>query len=60
MLLYNLLQSLLRKLSKQDALVTADVVVTTLLSMLNTSSGRVSGVQEDALMTAGALIEGEH
>jgi len=28
--------------------------------MLNTSSGRVSGVQEDALMTAGALIEGQH
>ena len=54
------MQSLLRKLTKQDALVTADVLVTTLLSMLNTSTGRVSGVQEDALMTAGALIEGEH
>lgn len=51
------LQSLLRKLTKQDALVTADILVTTLLSMLNTSTGRVSGVQEDALMTAGALIE---
>lgn len=60
MLLYNPVQSLLRKLTKQDALLIADVVVSTLLSMLNTTSGRVSGVQEDALMTAGALIEGEH
>lgn len=51
------LQCLLRKLTKQDALLIADAVMLTLLSMLNTSSGRVSGVQEDALMTAGALIE---
>lgn len=55
-----MLQSLLRKLSRQDALLLSDTVVSTLLIMLGTSSGRTGGVQEDALMTAGALIEGEH
>ena len=42
---------------KEDVLHISDVVMQTLLSMLNTASGQVGGVQEDAILTIGALVE---
>lgn len=41
----------------QDVLQISDIVMQTLLSMLSTTSGQVGGVQEDAILTIGALVE---
>ncbi|XP_070570539.1 importin subunit beta-1-like isoform X1 [Ptychodera flava] len=51
------LQSVLRKMEVSDALQISDTVMTVLLQMFNSSSGRSGGVQEDALMAVGTLIE---
>lgn len=40
-----------------DVASISDVVMSSLLAMLSTSSGQVGGVQEDALLTIGALVE---
>ncbi|XP_019853838.1 PREDICTED: importin subunit beta-1 isoform X2 [Amphimedon queenslandica] len=51
------LQSLLRKMTKEDVLQISDSLVQALIAMLSTSSGLVGGVQEDAILTIGALVE---
>ena len=53
------LQSVLRKVNPQDALQIAPLMMQALLQMLNPSSGAkiVGGVQEDALMAIGTLVE---
>ncbi|XP_077866996.1 importin subunit beta-1-like [Saccoglossus kowalevskii] len=51
------LQSVIRKMELQDALQISDTVMTVLLQMFNSSSGRAGGVQEDALMAVGTLVE---
>ena len=49
------LQSVLRRVSQADALVIGDNVFQALAAMLQTST--TGGVQEDALMALGSLIE---
>ena len=51
------LQSLLRKISKEDALTISDKVMEVLLMMFSQGSG---GVQEDIVMTVGVLVDGMH
>lgn len=51
------LQSVLRKVNPQDALQIANPIMTALLQMLNAGTGVVGGVQEDALMAIGTLVE---
>ena len=50
------LQSVIRKMTPEDAPQISDAVMTAFLSMLSTS-GKSSGVQEDVLMTVGVLVE---
>lgn len=50
------LQSVIRKMTPEDAPQIADAVMTALMSMLSTS-GKSSGVQEDALMAVAVLVE---
>ena len=52
-------QSVLRKVNPQDALQIANPIMTALLQMLNAGTGVVGGVQEDALMAIGTLVEGQ-
>ncbi|KAH6939073.1 hypothetical protein HPB50_015715 [Hyalomma asiaticum] len=53
------LQSVLRKMTLEDAPKISDAVVAALLQMFSSSSGRAGGgVQEDALMAASTLVEG--
>jgi importin subunit beta-1 len=51
------LQSVLRKVSPQDAPQISDAIMSALLQMLSTSSGKAGGVQEDALLAVSTLIE---
>ncbi|XP_065834901.1 importin subunit beta-like [Oscarella lobularis] len=51
------LQSILRKMVKEDAMKIADTVMEALLFMLNPSLGKAGGLHEDALMAVGSLIE---
>lgn len=53
------LQSVLRKVTPQDAPQISDAVMHALVSMLNSSAAgkAASGVQEDALMAVGAVVE---
>ena len=51
-------QSLIRKVTSQDALSIADTVMTALLMMFTSASGQIGGVQEDAIMTVSVLVEG--
>ncbi|CAI8026073.1 Importin subunit beta-1, partial [Geodia barretti] len=52
------LQSLVRKVSREDALTISSSVMEALLLMFQTSAaGSSSGVLEDALMTVGVLVE---
>nr|XP_037268214.1 importin subunit beta-1-like isoform X1 [Rhipicephalus microplus] len=52
------LQSVLRKMTLEDAPKISDAVVAALLQMFSSSSGRAGGgVQEDALMAASTLVE---
>ncbi|XP_034938522.1 importin subunit beta-1 isoform X2 [Chelonus insularis] len=52
------LQSVLRKVTPEDAPRISDAIMTALLSMFNSNSGKVGGVQEDALMAVSTLVEG--
>ena len=52
------LQSLIRKLDEFDIGQISDSIMQTLLMMLSATSGQVGGVQEDALLTIGVLVEG--
>lgn len=50
------LQSVIRKMTPEDAPQISDTVMTALMSMLSTG-GKSSGVQEDALMAVSVLVE---
>jgi len=51
----------LKKVTRDDAHVIADLVMEALLLMLRNSAATAAwGVQEDALLAVSALIEGEH
>ena len=52
------LQSVLRKMTSEDAPQISDSIMNALLTMLGTSSGKVGGVQEDALLAVSTLVEG--
>ena len=53
------LQSLVRKVNKEDAITIAPSVMEALMLMFQASaSGSSSGVLEDAIMTVGVLVEG--
>ena len=49
---------MLRKVSEQDAKQIAEPIMQALLQMLNLGGKSASGVQEDALMAIGTLVEG--
>lgn len=51
------LQSVLRKVEPNDAPQISDAIMTALLTMFSSSSGKVGGVQEDALMAVSTLVE---
>jgi importin subunit beta-1 len=51
------LQSVIRKIKEEDAVQIADKVMESLLKMLQTTAGQSSGVQEDAYMAMGTLVE---
>lgn len=52
------LQSLLRKISSDDAKQISDMIMRAIYLMLNSKSAQAGGVQEDAIMTVGVLVEG--
>ena len=49
---------MLRRVRKEDAILISDSVMTALLQMFSTTSGKSGGVQEDALLAVGTLVEG--
>ena len=51
-------QSVLRKVSSEDAPAISDTIMTSLLQMLSSAGGKVGGVQEDALLAVSTLVEG--
>lgn len=51
------LQSVLRKVSREDAPKISDAIMTALLTMFSSSSGSVGMVQEDALMAVSTLVD---
>ncbi|XP_013386092.1 importin subunit beta-1 [Lingula anatina] len=51
------LQSVLRKVTPEDAPHISDPIMTALLQMLQNSSGRAGGVQEDVLLAMSTLVE---
>lgn len=51
------LQSVLRKVTPDDAPQISDAIMTALLQMFNSSSCKEGGVQEDALMAVATLVE---
>ena len=51
------LQSLLRKINSTDAKQISDMVMRAIYLMLNSKSAQAGGVQEDAIMTVGVLVE---
>lgn len=51
-------QSVLRKVNEEDAQQIARPIMDALLQMLSLGGRAVSGVQEDALMAIGTLVEG--
>lgn len=51
------LQSLLRKISSDDAKQISDMIMRAIYLMLNSKSAQAGGVQEDAIMTVGVLVE---
>lgn len=51
------LQSVLRKVEANDAPQISDAIMTALLTMFNSNSGKVGGVQEDALMAVSTLVD---
>jgi len=56
-LLCGTLQSVLRKVSPEDAPKISDTIMTALLQMFNSNSCKAGGVQEDALMAVSTLVE---
>ena len=50
---------MLRKVTPEDAPKISDAIMTSLLQMLSSSSGKVGGVQEDALLAVSTLVEGQ-
>ncbi|XP_067001401.1 importin subunit beta-1 isoform X2 [Anabrus simplex] len=51
------LQSVLRKVTPEDAPHISDAIMTALLQMFNSNSCKSGGVQEDALMAVSTLVE---
>lgn len=51
------LQSVLRKVTPEDAPRISDAIMTALLTMFAGNAGKVGGVQEDALMAVSTLVE---
>jgi importin subunit beta-1 len=51
------LQSVLRKVKQEDAPQISDAIMTALLTMFNSNSGKAGGVQEDALMAVSNLVD---
>lgn len=51
------LQSVLRKVTSEDAPRISDTIMSALLQMFNSSSCKSGGVQEDALMAVSTLVE---
>ncbi|XP_072181023.1 importin subunit beta-1-like [Diadema setosum] len=51
------LQSVLRKMKREDAVRISDDVMNALLRMFDNTSGKSGGVQEDALLAVGTLVE---
>ncbi|XP_013779228.1 importin subunit beta-1-like isoform X1 [Limulus polyphemus] len=51
------LQSVLRKMTPEDAPKISDAIMTALLQMFSSSSCKSGGVQEDALMAVSTLVE---
>lgn len=52
------LQSVLRKMHKEDAPAISSAVMQALLQIMAHSSGKAGGVMEDALLAMSTLIEG--
>ena len=53
------LQSVVRKMTPEDAPQISDQIMTALLSMFQNTSGKSSSVQEDALVAVSTLCEGQ-
>ncbi|CAF4758012.1 importin subunit beta-1 isoform X1 [Pieris napi] len=51
------LQSVLRKVTPEDAPQISDAIMTALLTMFAANAGKAGGVQEDALMAVSTLVE---
>ncbi|KAL9923916.1 importin subunit beta [Glossina fuscipes] len=51
------LQSVLRKVREEDAPQISDAIMTALLTMFSSSSGKSGGVQEDAFLAVSTLVE---
>ena len=51
-------QSVLRKVSPEDAPKISDQIMSALLRMFQSSTGKSGGVQEDALLAVSTLTEG--
>lgn len=51
------LQSVLRKVKPEDAPAVSDAIMSALLMMFNSNSGKAGGVQEDALMAVSNLCD---
>uniref|UniRef100_T1PK15 HEAT repeat protein n=1 Tax=Musca domestica TaxID=7370 RepID=T1PK15_MUSDO len=51
------LQSVLRKVREDDAPQISDAIMTALLTMFSSSSGKSGGVQEDAFLAVSTLVE---
>ncbi|KAL4708130.1 hypothetical protein ACJJTC_009909 [Scirpophaga incertulas] len=51
------LQSVLRKVTPEDAPQISDAIMTALLTMFASNAGKAGGVQEDALMAVATLVE---
>lgn len=56
-LLCGTLQSVLRKVTPEDAPQISDAIMTAMLTMFNSNSCKNGGVQEDALMAVSTLVE---
>lgn len=51
------LQSVLRKVTEHDAPIISDQIMTALLTMFDSNSGKAGGVQEDGLMAVSTLVD---
>ena len=53
------LQSLIRKMTKEDAVTISGDVMKAMVCMLQSAGNQVGGVQEDAVMTVSVLVDGK-